>query len=254
MKRFVVLIVSLPLLMHCSGPKDDQPVEISYFMKDIRLESQGGCAADTMQCAYYAVQYPEFSGLDSAVSKKLQQRFDESVAMGNPEASGRSMHEIGAGFVQDFDDFKAEMPDLVSGWYYSAIVNVEVLTDSLISLSVDEEYYTGGAHGGHGTYFINVVPGTGETFTLDAFLRDGFEEPLRALGEKAFRDVHSIPDTASLQDNYFEFPDDRFQLNQNYGFRKEGIAFFYNNYEIAPYAAGPTEVLIPYEALEEWIR
>jgi len=247
-------MVLVPLLMHCTTPGNDRPVEISYTMKDFRLESTDGCAIDTMQCAYYVVRYPEFSGLDSAVTRKLQQRIDESVSMGNPEANGSSLHEIGRGFVGDFDEFKTEMPDLVSGWYYSAIVNVEVLTDSLLSLSVEEEYYTGGAHGGHGTYFINIVPGTGETYTLDLFLREGYEEPLRALGEEAFRDVRSIADTASLQDNYFEFPDDRCQLNQNYGFRKEGVAFVYNNYEIAPYAAGPTEGLSPYEALRAWIR
>jgi hypothetical protein len=146
------------------------------------------------------------------------------------------------------------MPDLVSGWYYSARVNVDVLVDTLISLSVEEEYYTGGAHGGHGTYFINLSPGTGDAYTLDRFLKEGYQEPLRLLGEQVFRDVRSIPDSASLVENSFEFPGDRFQLNQNYGFMKEGIAFFYNSYEIAPYAAGPTEVLIPYEMLREWIR
>ena len=65
---------------------------------------------------------------------------------------------------------------------------------------------------------------------------------------------HELPDTASLNENYYEFPDDKFQLNQNYGFRKDGIVFYYNNYEIAPYAAGPTEVVIPYESVRTWIK
>ena len=252
MKRFVVLLVGIPLV-YCTSPKE-QPAEITYTMKDFRLESKGGCRADTMQCAYYQVRYPEFSGLDTAVTRKLQGRIDESVSMGNPEAEGRSMQEIGSGFVGDFDTFKTEMPDLASGWYYTATVGVEISADTLISLVVEEEYYTGGAHGGHGTYFISLNPATGEPYTLSQFLKEGYEEPLRLLGEQVFRDVRSIPEPESLQENNFEFPDDRFQLNQNYGFRKEGIAFFYNSYEIAPYAAGPTEVLIPYEALREWIR
>jgi hypothetical protein len=45
-----------------------------------------------------------------------------------------------------------------------------------------------------------------------------------------------------------------FTLNDNYGFRKEGIVFFYNVYEIGSYAEGPTEILIPYERLEGWLK
>ena len=77
---------------------------------------------------------------------------------------------------------------------------------------------------------------------------------MATIGEQIFRQVKEIPDTASLNENYFEFADDTFQLNKNYGFRKEGIVFYYNNYEIAPYAAGPSEVLIPYERIREWLK
>jgi hypothetical protein len=77
---------------------------------------------------------------------------------------------------------------------------------------------------------------------------------LTKIAEQIFRKVKEIPDTASLNENYFEFPDDTFQLNKNYGFKKEGIVFYYNNYEIAPYAAGPTDVVIAYEHLKEWLK
>ena len=77
---------------------------------------------------------------------------------------------------------------------------------------------------------------------------------LTQIGDKIFRQAKQLSDTASLIDNYFEFPEDKFELNKNYGFKKEGIVFYYNNYEIAPYAAGPTEVLIPYNELKDWVK
>jgi hypothetical protein len=129
-----------------------------------------------------------------------------------------------------------------------------MLTDSLLSLSIREAYYTGGAHGGHGTFFISIAPSTGASFTLDDFMKIGYLEPLTQLGENAFRQVRAIADTASLEESGFEFPDNSFQLNKNYGFKNEGIVFCYNSYEIAPYASGPTEILIPYDALADWIR
>jgi hypothetical protein len=63
-----------------------------------------------------------------------------------------------------------------------------------------------------------------------------------------------LTDTATYEFNGYTFPEDRFALNDNYGFSREGISFFFNSYEIAPYVMGPTEVLIPYDRIREWIK
>ena len=254
MKKLIFFVV-FPLVFYtCRTKTEEKKTPVSYEMKNFRVESAGGCITDTVQCAYYEVSYPEFTGLDTAVERTLKQRVDASISMGNPEAEGQTMKQIGEGFIKDYEDFKNDIPDAAGGWHYSGKVKVEILTDTLMSLSLQEEYYTGGAHGGHGTYFINAIPSTGAEFTLDNLLKEGYEEALTKLGEKVFRQVREIQDTASLNENNFEFPDDKFQLNKNYGFKKEGIVFFYNSYEIAAFATGPTELLIPYERVREWMK
>ena len=253
MKYFVVFALCVALFS-CGTTTEKKETPISFEEKTFRIESQGGCKSDTLQCAYFEVTYPEFSGIDTGVVKVIKQKVDAAVSLGNPESQGQSMREIGKILIQDYDDFKSEIPDAFGGWHYSADVSVEVLTDSLLSLSVNDEYYTGGAHGGSGLYFINLNPKTGAEFTLDNLLKPDYHEKLTGLGNKIFRQTRQLPDTASLSDHYFEFPEDKFELNKNYGFKKEGIVFFYNNYEIAPYAAGPTEVLIPYDEIEELIK
>jgi Protein of unknown function (DUF3298)/Deacetylase PdaC len=253
MKYAVSALLLFVILCSCSrGSEKKEPV--SFDIKTFRVESQGGCKSDTLQCAYFEVTYPEFSGLDTGVVSRIREKVDAAVSLGNPESQGQSMREIGEIFIKDYDDFKSEIPESFGGWHYTAKVNVEVLTDTLISMSVNDEYYTGGAHGGSGVYFINLNPKTGAEFTLDDFLKPDYQDALTNLGNRIFRETRELADTASLSDNYFEFPEDQFELNKNYGFKKEGIAFFYNNYEIAPYAAGPTEVLIPYEDISEWIK
>lgn len=254
MKNLIFPVVLSLIFYACSKKTEETKAPVRYEIKNFRVESAGGCKKDTMQCAYYEVNYPEFTGLDTAVARMLKQRIDAAVSMGNPEAEGQTMKQIGEGFIKDYEDFKNDMPDAPGGWHYTADVKVEILTDTLLSLSVQEEYYTGGAHGGYGTYFINMNPHTGAEFILDNLLKIGYNEPLTKLGEKIFRQVRAITDSTSLNENYFEFPDDKFQLNKNYGFKKEGIVFFYNSYEIAPYAAGPTEILIPYEELNDWLK
>lgn len=253
-KSLIYLLLFSLLFCACVKPTDNRNPRISFEIKNFRVESASGCTSDTMQCAYYEVNYPEFNGLDSSVNQSLVRRIDAAVSMGNPEAQGESMRQIGESFVQDFVNFSKEIEDVTGGWYYRADVNTEVVTDTLLSLSVVEEYFTGGAHGGHGTFFINIDPRSGADFTLSNLLRPGYEEALTRLGESSFRKVRELPDTASLMENYFEFLDDKFSLNQNYGFKSDGIVFYYNNYEIAAYAAGPTEVFIPYSELKAWLR
>lgn len=254
MIKYLFTIVFVTFLFSCATKNEKKETPISYELKTFRAESEGGCKADTLPCAYYEVTYPEFAGLDSSVVNLIEKEIDASVSMGNPEAQGQTMKQIGEGFIQDYQEFKTEIPDEFGGWHYTAKVSVEVQTDTLLSLSINDEYYTGGAHGGSGVYFINVNPKTGQEFTLNNLLKPGYEEPLREAGNKIFRQVRELPDTASFSQNAFEFPEDKFELNKNYGFKKEGIVFFYNSYEIAPYAAGPTEVLIPYGELKAWMK
>jgi hypothetical protein len=252
--RYFLIFFAGSLLFYCCQKKEEQKSAITYELTNFRIESEGGCRTDTAVCAHYEVSYPVFKGLDSAVLRTLMKHIDASVSMGNPEAEGESMQTIGKSFISDFEDFRKEMPDYNMGWHYEAQVNVEVLTDTLLSLSVDEEYFTGGAHGGSGRYFININPKTGADFTLENFLKPHQEEALRTLAERLFRRGQELPDTASLQANMFEFPDDRFEVNKNYGFTQEGIVFYYNSYEIAAYAMGPSEVLIPYDSLKPLVR
>ena len=47
---------------------------------------------------------------------------------------------------------------------------------------------------------------------------------------------------------------EEYMLPENFGITKEGLYFLYNPYEAAPYAAGSTEYIIPFEALKNIIQ
>ena len=81
-----------------------------------------------------------------------------------------------------------------------------------------------------------------------------FETELVKAAEAAFRKQRELSPESDLLENGFEFPDNRFRLNDNYGFTNDGVVFFYNSYEIAPYAAGPSEVFIPYSEISDWLK
>jgi hypothetical protein len=234
----------------CSTKENISNSTLSYDMKTFRVESTGGCADDTSSCASYTVEYPVFHGLATIANDSLQKKISEAVDTGNPLADSLSFEAAGRRFVNDFEETKKEFPESAMGWYYNATVEVNITSDTLISLSAKNESFTGGAHGGFGTYFINLNPTTGESLTLRNFLKPGYEEDLRRIAEHEFRKSVEMSDTASWAVQGFEFPDDKFQLNTNYGFTQLGIVFVFNIYEIGPYVLGAQEVLIPYEKIE----
>lgn len=253
-QKNVCLLIMLAAAFSCQKKEEVKSTEVTYEIKTFRVESPGGCTSDTVVCAYYEVSYPVFNGLDSSVSRTIAKKIDLYVSMGNPEAEGKSMKEIGSGFIGDFEDFNKEMPDQAMGWHYVSDIKVEQLIDTLLTLSATEEYFTGGAHGGYGTYYANIDPRTGKDFSMPDFFKPGYEDSLVHIAEQEFRKVRDLSPEDSFQENYFEFPDDKFQLNSNFGFTKEGLVFYYNSYEIAAYAAGPTEVLIPYARLKRILK
>jgi hypothetical protein len=259
MKHFILLLVVTTFLFSC-GKKTDEKNSlnpVSYVMKDFKLESAGGCVSDTIPCASYEVNYPEFSGLDSVVTKKIAHKIDSVVTEGYSEGLPQTFRETAPVFIQQYEDYKTEAGESESpgqGWSFHAGIKVEVLSDTLISLSVIRDDYAGGAHPNSSTVYLNIDPQNGRDVTLVNIFKPGFQDVLAKLGEKAFRKAHELSDTASLQGNDFEFENNQFQLTKNYGFTKAGVVFYYNSYEVAPYAMGPTEILIPYEEMKDWLK
>jgi hypothetical protein len=226
--------------------------KLQYDIKSYKLTSSPDCEADSA-CAVFEVSYPVFSGIDSTVAKKIQREIELSFSLGDPEAQDKTLEQEAAEFIQSYKSFTSEVTGMNQGWYFNGEAKVMVLLDTLVSISIDEEYYSGGAHGGGGKYFININPRTGSEVELSDILKAGFEVHLNKVGEAVFRREKNLKSSDNLQENGFEFPENVFKLNKNYGFRPDAIIFFFNNYEIGPYAAGTTEILIPYNEILDWL-
>lgn len=258
MKHSSLLLVSVVLLFSCGKKTEEKTTRtIGFTMKNFNLESAGGCASDTIPCASYEVEYPEFSGLDSVVVRKITHKIDSVVTTGYSEGLPQTFRETAPVFIQQYEDYKTESEGMdvpEQGWSFHALIKPELISDSLISLSVTRDEYAGGAHPNSSTAYINVNPENGNDISLKDVLKPGFNDVLTKAGEKGFRKAHELSDTASFQFNDFEFENNRFQLTNNYGFTKSGIVFYYNSYEVAPYAMGPTEVIIPYEEVKDWLK
>jgi hypothetical protein len=231
----------------CSQLKEKPVVE--FAMKDFKVES--GCNKDSTDanCVTFEVQYPEFIGLDTAVRRSLNDRINYILAGSTGEP--RSLKQQGDDYLKEFATFRKDFPEFDMGWSFDAKVKVLISSDTLISLQINIVEFTGGANYTYTTRFVNVEPATGTDYLLGAMLRPGFEGELIRLGEEELRNqLDEVASDTALQINDDDVTGD-FELTDNYGFRKEGIVFFLEGYVVGGLADGWTEVLIPYEKLED---
>jgi len=116
-------------------------------------------------------------------------------------------------------------------------------------LEVGGYIFEGGAHGHTLSFFFNWNTKARKSIELADILKKGYQDSLNKVAESIFRKNEKITDSASLALDYF-FKDNKFTLNNNFLITPVGIRFLYNQYEIKPYAAGQTNLLIPYAKIK----
>ena len=77
---------------------------------------------------------------------------------------------------------------------------------------------------------------------------------LTTIAEKEFRRMRNIPDGEPLSKAGYWFENDEFYLNDNFAIVDDGLIFYFNSYEIAPYALGPAEIFLKGKQAENIVK
>jgi hypothetical protein len=88
---------------------------------------------------------------------------------------------------------------------------------------------------------------------LDSLITAEGMPKLRAVAENIFRKNEQLAPNASLSEGYF-FADGVFSLAETFTVTKDGIKFLYNPYEIKAYAAGTTELTVPFSKIKDIMK
>jgi hypothetical protein len=201
-------------------------------------------------CTVVKIKYPLFKGnviLNDTIKRKLLTLFMLS------EKPDTSLNTMATSFLRSYMDFKKDNPKSAMYYILDSYVKVIGQDSALIALEYGGYNFQGGAHGASFTGFVNWDGKTNKNVTLDDILVDGYHTELTKIAEQIFRKNEKLTDTSSLARDYF-FKDNKFALNENYSITPAGIKFVYNQYEIKPYAAGKTELLLPYSQIKKLMR
>ena len=159
-----------------------------------------------------------------------------------------------------FDDainFKAQVGEEARKSYeklVSAGIEVrpfEVLTQytihnlvDILSLRVTYYQYSGGAHGISSVVPYNYDLNTGKRLMLKDLFKEGydFKTPINNIINSEFN---------KNPENYFQNAFKGIGDNQDFYIGKEGLVIYFQNYDIAPFAAGNPEFIIPYKDIKD---
>jgi hypothetical protein len=225
------------------------------FDKKSHLKTFGNCNPDTEECSYMKLEYEYMKNgkIKDLFNKKILDTIIfysnmDSVVPGN-------IDELFTSFISVIEGEKNDMGENFRNWYIESIGKVEYINLKLISYSVTNYSYTGGAHPNSWMVFLNFDRETGELVSLRDLLIPGFDNKLNLLIEGQFRKDNDINQNEDISNNdKFSLFENKINYTNNFYITKDGISFFYNAYEIAAYVYGPIEVNIPYSKLKELIK
>lgn len=217
--------------------------------------------------AFARVSYPVFTdnNLNNLIRTsvlaplKVKYEFQNTLVAEHPALSDMDAvntaavdyRELAANFIRQFE---MEAPNLELKAYWYADIKVKVLYEnsSYVSLVCTKDYFTGGSHDLYDHLYLNYDKRKHGLITLESLLKSGKVEKLRAIAEKIFRQNEGL-NADDVLDGYF-FKNNRFDLPGNFALTAKGLLFFYDYYEIKPFAAGTTQLIIPYTKISDLVQ
>ena len=230
---------------------DSLKYEVRTFFKTYK-----GCKETEDNCSYIKMVYPVFTtGKSYEIINRFVNAFlADSIYNTEEGKTNNSLDGLAANFFKDYEVFKNDFPDW--GLSYALDLNgaIHLNKNNLVTLEINYYIFTGGAHPNtYLTYFIFNTEIGKLLGVRDIFIK-GFEDKLNRLIDKKYREFRGLSGKERLDGEKGMLFENKISYNDNIGLSRDGVTFYYNNYEISAYAVGPTELNFTYKELDEILR
>lgn len=251
MNKLSLLACLFLLLFSCKTEQPKTPPPESSVQLELETKTlnhkEGDCTKG--HCATIDLNYPFIkSGLPALKKKVALWSNDFLISLLDPALeldSETSLSSAVDGFVEGFKEYAAEQSDETIEFSLEVKNKTLLQNDIYLTLRMDAYSNTGGAHPNTTAAVATFDLKTGKQVRPIDVVKD--MEKLYALAEQKFEENQK-----EAFDDGFEFSSNQpFDLPKNVGLTAEGLLFCYVPYEVAPYAMGFTEFIIPYDELEK---
>lgn len=254
MKYFLKVFPFLTLtafLFSCAD-QELQKGYVKYEMKTVE-KSIGDTTAASKGFAKIKFVYPEIKETLIPVITDILNTYvkDQVLTALFKEGRYKQPEFFYENFFNEYKKYTNDFSNEHVFWNLERKVNIAYTNDRIVCFEFFEFSHLGGAHPNMNYFYTIYDLVTGGKLTLKNIFVEGYQEKLTLLAEKKFREARLLKPDAPLSEAGFNFPGGKFTLNNNFGFTKKGIIFFYNPYEISSYALGSTAVVIPYNEIRD---
>ena len=255
MKYSILLfLTSFFFAQYCSCADGD----LLLFQNRHLEKTYGDTQKDGVPLAKIAIEYPFFSGrseetvnsVNTYVMNYLITELSKYLPGGQKGAA--DLEQVSEMFLDGYADFHNAFPDSPQRWSLELNGAVVYAAPVIVTIRIELTAYTGGAHSNYRATYHCFSVISGKKLALEDIITD--EQELTSRAEKKFRAMKNLREADSLKDAGFWFDSDTFALNDNFGVTETGLLFFYNPYEIAPWAMGSTELAIPFEEIRTLLK
>lgn len=205
------------------------------------------------ECPEVVIRIPqavEKSKIGQTINTVLEEEIIEILNF-DDEVDASSIKEAVKSFSQGYWELKKLYPEEATLWEAKIEGEVSYEDDAVLTIELDSYLFTGGAHGYGSKRYLNFDKAKGEELENWQLFQD--RKDFEAFAERKFRAQENIPPDGPINSTGFMFENDSFHLPENIGFTQKGIKLLYNPYEVASYADGPIEVILPFEDIAPFL-
>ena len=246
MYRSICLLLLIFSLVSCSKHE-----MLTFETIELKKDSND---CESVPCASVEVVY-EKALTSSEASSKINRIIQDTIVsfldfsdQKNVNTVKRAINSFHTAFLTD----KEEFPSAVSSWAAEIYSHVDYQSEEVLTISVNANMYTGGAHGSISIRLLNFDPKTGELLSREDLFED--MDAVVKLAETYFRKEHKIPATDNINATGFYFEKDQFHLPENIGYGEDHLVMIYNQYEIASYAEGVQFIELPVQVIRSYLK
>lgn len=208
----------------------------------------------------YPADYPDKDILDKVRHQVVVDYFPEAAdtVFSDPEALLDAYADDYKRFFFETESTYAKLAGETGGfetesWYNDQKLLVRFNALGLFSYTVATDRYSGGAHG-EKKYVNRVIDlSTGLKVTEDDLFTEASQPLIVEMIQRQLLNQYGLKKVEELEEIGF-FDVSELSLNTNFYINQKGITYTFNEYEIASYAVGASEVFLPFSSLSGFLK
>lgn len=244
MKTPITYLILIVLLIGCKNEH-----QLTLASKKFAGETCSGCP----QISIEVPQVAEKSKLANNINTTISEEITAILLFGESEdQKTKGIDYAIESFAHAHREITLLYEDENDAWEAKIEGKVTYEDKNTLTIVLNSYLFTGGAHGYQSIRYLNFNKKTGKKLENWQIFSD--KDAFKSLAEKAFRKVEGIPVNEPINSTGFMFERDSFYLPENIGFTQDGIKLLYNQYEVASYADGPIEIILPYKEAQQFLK